>query len=196
MSAFRPFVPRSVRWRALEGEGLEHLSLVQQGDNIVATSVAIGERGRTAYGASYTLICDLGWRARRLDLVSTDGRTLHLASDGQGHWSRGNGARLAAFDGCIDIDLSGSPFTNTLPIRRLDLAPADGVASLDALYIPFDSFEPARDGQRYACLEAGRRFRYEAADETFSADISVDEDGLVLHYPPLFTRADYERPQP
>jgi len=191
MRPLDPLFRRRVRWRPIGREGLEDLDLRRRGDEIVARSVVIGERGGAAYGVSYTVICDLEWRTRSLDLASTDGRGLRVASDGAGQWRDGHGARLDAFEGCIDIDLAGSPFTNTLPIRRLDLSPSDGTATLDMLYVPFDSFEPARDGQRYRCLEAGRRFRYEAADRSFSADILVDADGLVLSYPPLFERADH-----
>lgn len=56
------------------------------------------------------------------------------------------------------------------------------------LYVPFDDFVPIRDGQRYTCLDAERRFRYEATDGTFSAEIDVDEDGLVRDYPPVYRR--------
>ena len=159
----------------------------------MATSVVIGEREGVAYGVRYELACDSRWRVRRLDLADTHGRRLRLSSDGEGHWADDGGGRIAAFDGCIDIDLSGSPLTNTLPIRRLDMTPATGVVSLEALYVPFDTLTPVRDGQRYLCLETGRRFRYEAADGTFAADILVDAEGLVLEYPPLFTRENNAR---
>jgi hypothetical protein len=44
------------------------------------------------------------------------------------------------------------------------------------------------DRQVYRCLEAETRYRYEAFDGSFSADITVDDDGLVVDYPPLFHR--------
>jgi uncharacterized protein len=193
MGSFRPLTSRSLRWRAMTWEGVEHLTLALRGDEIVATSAVIGEREGVAYGATYTLVCDSRWRVRRLDLSMTDGRSLILTSDGEGHWAGADGAAIATFDGCVDIDLSGSPLTNTLPIRRLDIQPEHGVVSLEMLYVPFDTLEPLRDGQHYRCLEIGRRFRYEAADRSFAADIIVDAEGLVLDYPPLFTRADKER---
>ena len=56
------------------------------------------------------------------------------------------------------------------------------------LYVPFDSFAPVRDEQVYACLEPGRRFRYQAADRAFAAELTVDADGLVEDYPGLFSR--------
>ena len=56
------------------------------------------------------------------------------------------------------------------------------------VYVPFDSFEPVVDRQRYTCLTPARLYRYQAADRTFTADLPVDEDGLVLDYPTLFKR--------
>ena len=55
------------------------------------------------------------------------------------------------------------------------------------LYVPFDSFAPAVDRQVYAPL-GPRLFLYEAADRSFSAELSVDEDGLVIDYPALSRR--------
>ncbi len=58
-------------------------------------------------------------------------------SDGHGHWRKADGTALPQFDGCVDIDLAGTPFTNTLPIRRLGLTRQSGTARLNMLYVPF-----------------------------------------------------------
>jgi hypothetical protein len=44
------------------------------------------------------------------------------------------------------------------------------------------------DRQRYTCLEAGRRYRYESVDTDFTRDIEIDDHGLVVTYPGLFRR--------
>ncbi|HXV30041.1 MAG TPA: putative glycolipid-binding domain-containing protein, partial [Sinorhizobium sp.] len=186
----------TVRWRPLEGEGLEHLTIraidASNGAVIRAESVLIGERGGAAYGVRYRIDCDGGWRVMSLSLDTTDGRGLHLLSDGAGYWRMADGTALPRFDGLIDIDLAGTPFTNTLPIRRLDLTRRSGTAKLKMLYVPFDSFEPTIDGQHYTCLEDGKLYHYEAEDRSFSADLPVDEDGLVIDYPTLFQRLSPE----
>ena len=61
-------------------------------------------------------------------------------------------------------------------------------SQLRMVYVPFDTFEPIVDGQTYTCIEPGRRFLYEAADRSFSAELSIDGDGLVTDYPSLFER--------
>ena len=57
--------------------------------------------------------------------------------------------------------------------------------------MPFDTFVPQRDRQLYTCVEAGTRYAYQSGDGSFRADILVDEDGLVLDYPPLFQQAPF-----
>ncbi len=128
-----------------------------------------------------------GWGVRELAIGTADGRGLHLLTDGQGNWATGNGEPLPSLNGCVDVDLAGTAFTNTLPIRRLDWA-AGQSRELKMAYVPFDSFQPVVDGQVYACLEPGRRFLYQASDRSFQAELSVDADGLVTDYPSLFSR--------
>ncbi|WP_112807405.1 putative glycolipid-binding domain-containing protein [Ensifer sp.] len=191
---FRALSQTTVRWRPLEGEGLEHLTLTATADGAVirAVGVLIGNRGGAPYGARYRIDCDAGWQVRKLMVDTTDGRSLHLRSDHPGRWATAAGAALPEFDGCIDIDLAGTPFTNTLPIRRLTLDRQAGTVKLNMLYVPFDTFEPVVDGQHYTCLEDFRLYRYEAEDRSFAADLPVDEDGLVIDYPTLFQRLSPE----
>ena len=180
---------RALRWRPVEGEGLEHLAFGPEGDELVARGVVIGTAGGRGFGADYTIVCDAAFRVRELQLGATGGAALFLRSDGAGSWWNHDDRPLPEFDGCIDVDLAGSPFTNTLPIRRLDWAQAPGTrAEVTTLYVPFDTFVPTTDRQVYSRLSE-HRFRYEAADGGFGAEITVDEDGLVLDYPGLFVRA-------
>ncbi|WEX89238.1 putative glycolipid-binding domain-containing protein [Sinorhizobium garamanticum] len=193
---FRALSSTTVRWRPLEGEGLEHLCLraleATAGAAIRAESVVIGERGGRPYGLRYRIDCDAHWQVMSFLIETTDGKTLHLLSDRQGHWRDLNGVALPEFDGCIDIDLAGTPFTNTLPIRRLNLNRKAGTTKLKMLFVPFDTFEPTVDGQHYTCLENGKLYRFEAEDGSFTADLPVDENGLVIDYPTLFQRLSPE----
>jgi uncharacterized protein len=163
------------------------LSLTRDGQGWAARSVVIGARGGRTYGLGYQFVCDARWSVRWLELVTTEGLRLELHSDGLGRWTDGAGSSLPEFDGCTDVDLAGTPFTNTLPIRRLAWSEGKPV-ELAMLYVPFDSFTPMIDRQRYTCLRQGRLFLYEAADASFKALLPIDEDGLVLDYPELFER--------
>ncbi len=185
---FRPLPTRTVRWRPLEGAGLEHLTLEPRSEGVRATSVVIGTYGNRAFGARYRVDCATDWTVRAFDVETTDGRRLAMNSDGKGNWRDAAGVPRPEYEGCIDINLSASPFTNTLPIRRLGLTREMGTVRFDMVYVPFDTLEPFVDGQNYTAIEDGRLYRYGAADGSFSADLPLDEDGLVLDYPSLFSR--------
>lgn len=185
---FRPLAIRTVRWRPLDGAGLEHLTLEPQPDGIRATSVVIGTYEGRPFGARYRVDCAADWSVRAFDVEATDGRRLAMSGDGKGGWRDADGVPRPEYEGCIDIDLSASPFTNTLPIRRLGLTRATGTVRLDMVYVPFDTLDPFVDGQNYTAIEDGGLYRYEAADGSFRADLPLDEDGLVLDYPSLFAR--------
>jgi hypothetical protein len=90
--------------------------------------------------------------------------------------------------GAFDVDLTGSPLTNTLPIRRLRLIGAEpGVAHrLNVAWVLVPSLEVVQADQIYTALGDGK-VRY--ASETFSADLEIDADGFVTHYPGLARRA-------
>jgi hypothetical protein len=83
-----------------------------------------------------------------------------LSADGKGKWFNAMGIPLAGLDGCIDIDISATPFTNTLPIRRLQLE--RGAAQvLRVAYIPVPALKPGAVEQRYTCLQPNQLCRYE-----------------------------------
>ena len=84
-----------------------------------------------------------------------------------------NGAHRAELDGCYDIDLSVTPFTNTLPIRRLPLHVGDA-AELSVVYIDVDTLEVRPDRQRYTRLDT-HRWAFEQLDTGFAQQFDVDE---------------------
>lgn len=97
------------------------------------------------------------------------------------------GTALPELNGAIDIDISITPFTNTLPIRRLNLRSGESYEIL-VVYIRMPGLSITTDRQRYTCLEVGRRYRYESVDSDFAREIEVDAHGLVVTYPDLFRR--------
>ena len=177
---------RTIRWRSLEWPGYEHCEVHEGADGILVRSVLAGERGGHQYGAHYEIGLDPGWVFRGLRLEKTDGEVLLLNADGRGHWTDGEHRRLPELDGCIDIDLSGSPLTNTLPIRRAGLA-TGRPQRFRVAWIPLDTLKPVATEQIYTRLDDGS-YRFESADGAFTADLSVDDAGLVINYPRLFER--------
>ena len=106
-----------------------------------------------------------------------------------------NPDRLAT---ALDVDLGYSPLTNTLPIRRLGLGAAAAGDARGAgasqrspvgtqqtvavawVLVPSLVVVPAK--QTYTVVGPGT-IRYSSGD--FSADLTVDGDGFVTHYPGL-----------
>jgi hypothetical protein len=170
-----------------EGEGLEHLLLAELEANSVV--LAFDER-RGPFRLTYRLTWDEAWRLRDAELVvETErfSRSLSLQTDGQGHWRHGEGRAIAELDGCIDVDIWPTPFTNSFPIRREPLAAGERRQFRMAwIYAPDLTVHP--QPQAYTRL-ADRRYLYETLDgRGFRAELKVDEDGIVLDYPELFRR--------
>ena len=193
---------REVMWTPADGPGCEHLRLAACPQAPFAEGLVIGVAGGRPFGLRYGVWCDEGWRARevRLAVLSPVPRELILRADGSGRWRAGDGDPLPALDGCVDVDVSATPFTNTLPIRRLGLRPGES-AEIAVAYVDVPALTVEAVRQRYTCLEtgpAGGRYRFEslpyaALPEGFCAELTVDGDGLVVDYPGLFRRAWSDR---
>ena len=184
----------TVRWSQQGGTGLEHLVLneAEAPGNIVIESTVVGEDEAQAYGLVYRIECDARWQVTRLALKLAGGATLDLhrrhGSNGDAHtWSDANGVAQDTLRGCIDVDITATPFTNTLPIRRLRLERGERRV-IRVAYVRVPELSVNAVEQAYTCIEPNRRYRYEGLDTAFTADITVDEDGLVLDYPGLFKR--------
>jgi hypothetical protein len=172
--------------------GLEHLHLVEEDEEIIGDGLLIAIEGNTPFHTYYTIRCDSTWcvRTATLELLDKQSHTLELQADGRGHWSDTNGDPLPVLDGCIDVDITATPFTNTLPIRRLGLTPGAS-AEITVVYIqlPELQFRPVR--QRYTCLSTdthGGMYKYEGLESGFTAELHVDSDGLILNYSTLWKR--------
>jgi hypothetical protein len=202
-------LPTSVFLMRKDTPGSEHA--------LVDTSAGLYARGTALaidpipYTCHYELQTEPSWATAHFD-VSAEGAgwsrsvRLELAA---GRWrattaERGNldavlsaaghaGAALPGIEdpdllyGAFDVDLGGSPLTNTLPIRRLDLLKAEaGMAHrLSVAWVLLPSLEVVQADQIYTPLADGR-VRY--ASETFSTDLAVDDNGFVIDYPGLAER--------
>jgi hypothetical protein len=181
----------SLAWAALSYPGMEHLIASVGPARITADGqLILADEDLASVG--YRLECDAAWRFSRLDITVTKASgssRLSLSVDEDGHWRSGDTA-LPALDGCIDVDISGTPFTNTLPIRRLAWAPGT-VHDLDVAYVSVPDLSVTPRQQRYTLLAGGGArgeavYRYESG--AYRADLRVDGDGFVIDYPGLWER--------
>jgi len=174
-----------VRWRQWQGPGIEHLVLQETAGGIVAESVVVAADAQP-FAARYRIVCGPDWLTKEVEVGLIGGAQFHLRTDGSGNWSR-DGVSLPALAGALDPDLTITPFTNTLPIRRLRLKPGES-AEIAAAFIEFPQLTVVKSPQRYTCLEAGRRYLYESVASGFTREIDVDGQGLVVTYPDFWQR--------
>jgi len=175
------------RWQDWSGKSIEHLVVREDPDGIVADAAILATIDDDAFAARYRILCDRSWTVRKVEIgqIGHDG-TVELGSDGAGNWADASGTPLAQLKGAIDIDMM-TPFTNTLPIRRLRLQTGQSEEIL-AVYVQLPGLTVTTDRQRYTCLEYARRYRYESLESDFTREIEVDDHGLVVTYPGLFRR--------
>lgn len=183
---------REVMWALEDGPGMEHAIVAWDAKEVRADGIMIYRHQGSTIRVRYELRCDSRWRVRDLHVTElrAGGGTLQLLADGSGHWSSGHGIFLPDLDGCTDVDLWGVAFTNTVPIRRLELQPG-AVAEIDVAYVRLPALQVSKERQRYTCLERrrdGATYRYEGIASGFTAEIVVDADGLVMRYPGVAER--------
>nr|PZN36497.1 MAG: hypothetical protein DIU70_14485 [Bacillota bacterium] len=190
--AARPIWRREMLWTPWHHRGAEHLRLTGDREGILADGWVIGWTDRGPYRLHYRVRCDLGWAVREVWIALDGEPRLHLAADGPGNWREFAGDPREDLAGCIDVDISATPFTNSLPIRRLNLAEGES-QELQVVYIEVPECTLRPVPQRYTCLRRtpeGGVYRYEALLSGFAAELQVDPDGFVLDYPGAFRRVD------
>ena len=96
-----------------------------------------------------------------------------------------NGDEANTVKGCVDIDLSFTPATNLLPIRRLNLEVGEE-ALVRAAWVHFPSFRTEVLTQLYRCVAADT-YEYESGDGVFRSELRVSRFGFPLDYPGLWS---------
>lgn len=171
----------TARWHTWEHEHLETLTLRWENEGWTAT----GEVGREAI--TYVIRLSATWHARQFLLFrDLDEPDLWLGADGTGRWGEMNGAHRHDMAGCTDIDLPITPFTNSIPIRRLALD-VGGDAEVTAATIDVETLGVVITRQRYERLTP-RRFRRTNLDSGDATEFDVDAYGLVHDEPEAFRR--------
>lgn len=178
---------KSIRWLSLQHGGLEELRLGEGSNAIRARSAIVGQAELIRHGVFYELSLLPDWTFESLLLQRTDGLTAALRRSAKGTWFDSHDEVLPELEGCIDVDFEMTPFTNTLPIRRAPLVIGES-RRFRMAYIPAATLEAFPAEQTYTRLSE-RVYRFTNSDGSFTADITVDEDGLVADYPGLFVRA-------
>lgn len=185
-------------WVSLDGGRIEHV-------RVSTNAAGFSAKGRIAqreeHGLSrfqYRIEGDASWRLRRAVVheIEDPDRRLELITDGRGRWWDPSGASMPDLAGCLDLDIEASPFTNTLAIRRLDLAPGES-REICAAFVGIPDLDASRFMQRYSRIPDRTDpdlYRYEGLDSAFTVELPVDSNGMLMAYPRAFVRLpEYQR---
>src|SRR5262249_45783926 len=135
--------PIVARWQDWAGEGVQHLVLRADANGIVADAVIVATEEGARLAARLRIECDPAWRTRgaRGRRAAHDSRGAPCGR-GPGLWPAPPAPRPhppAASAAALPL----TPFTNTLPIRRLGLA-VGASADLAVVYIRLPERDIAR----------------------------------------------------
>jgi hypothetical protein len=200
---------RVVAWRGLDSWRSEVAAFDLDPDGIIAegTQVAVDP---APYRLDYRLEAPRAFVTQRLTVRCVGSgwwRRLDLGHDGEGNWhataeAGGCDARLPdpggdmdAVAGALDCDLGLSPLTNLMPILRSGLNRREGAEDFSMAWVSVPDLAVSASGQRYEHVRAdseGSVVRYvdRGLFPGFSADLQLDDSGVVLLYPELGERVE------
>lgn len=181
-----------IYWKPGWTTGLEHLVVTEDADSIDADGLVLAHFEGRGLRLHYHVRCDAGWRVRSVEarIEGEGAASRSLTADAAGNWRDETGRLLDHLAGCLDVDIMATPFTNTLPIRRLNMAVGQ-CQEIAVVYIKIPDLRIERAAQRYTFLareEENSRYLYEGLDTDFKAELLVDEAGLVIDYQDLWER--------
>lgn len=171
-----------VRWTINQPSltGTERCQLHRDPDGWQLTGTVVGRLDGHQLGCGYRIHTAEDWATRSVTIELEWGgslRHLQLTRDDHDRWTIA-GRVAPELDGCSDIDLGITPATNTLPIRRLDLAHGQH-ADVDVAWVDFPSLTIRRSHQTYTRLST---WTWHYRSGTHASELDVDDAGLVTTY--------------
>jgi len=179
-------------WRWLQGTGLERCVLSKDGAGWRIRGSIITLVADEPAQLDYRIYCKKSWKTSRAEIKLVSGsvtKTITIEVE-RGRWIC-NKKEVKSVRGCLDLDIGWTPSTNTLPIRRLDLAVGESSGPLTAAWLRLPELELEPLPQEYKRLSE-RTYLYTSRDGSFKAHLDVDRDGLVVEYEGFWQRVKGE----
>jgi hypothetical protein len=184
--------------------GVEFADVALSDRRLKTVGVALGTHP-LPYRLDYTLETRSAFVTSRLRVTSRgDGwqRALDLRRAKSGDWSvdtnvvgdaplRPPGGDMASLHAALDCDLGLSPTTNSMPVLRHALLAGGGPVDFRMAWVSVPDLAVRASAQRYTFVRAVSGtvvVRYESTDSGFTADLTFDQDGLVIDYPGIGRR--------
>ena len=186
--------PPYAAWRhhADSREGFEVVFPRSADDGVRLEGGTTGNEEDGTWSILYDITLNADWSTRTARVVGISGsgrREVLAEGDGRGGW-RVDGVDAPHLEGCLDVDLEASSFTNAFPVHRLGLAVGDQ-SDAPAAWVRLD-LSVERLDQSYRRLDDKvdhQRFDYYAPRDDFRSELVYDESGFVLQYPGIAVRA-------
>lgn len=176
-----------LRWESDLYKSTEQCVVDYRQQEIAVSSTVTGNYDSIKYTVEYTIRATLEWKTISFKISHTLNSASHQieAEQKNGEWIV-NGKVREEFRNCIDIDITVTPFTNSLPIHRLDLQ-FNKPEKIEVFYINVleNSIYPVV--QQYT-KKSDTCYNFQNVPNDFEADIITDTEGFVVHYPELFER--------
>lgn len=178
---------KTLIWQGIAFQSLEYFSLKENDKDIQVTSKIIGCYESKIYTVAYQLTIDPDWNIRGFTIESEINtiKNILTGKKNENEWEINNVINPDFRDFSF-IDISLTPFTNTLPINKLKLAEND-TREIKVIYIDILNNLIKPVAQQYTKI-APYTYHYDNLQTDFKSDILVDGNGLVVNYPQLFDK--------
>lgn len=182
-------IHKHIIWQGIYYQSMESCNLFIEQDHIKIESKIIGTHQDIVYDIEYIIVTNKNWKVLSFNIKTQLNEEINILEGKKDskNWII-NGELKTEFQSCIDIDISLTPFTNTLPINRLNLKEKDAL-DINVLYIDVLGQRIDSTIQKYTKLSS-TKYLYENKSSSFQEQIEVDQIGIIVNYPNLFKRID------
>lgn len=159
---------------------MEVFSLEQNEFGLIGGGIVLA----SDFSIRYKVTMDLFWKVLQVSVEILHCPDLNLQLiRGQGNsWVNELGIEFIELRGAEEIDISLTPFTNTIVMRKMT---AHQQKKVKVIFINISEWSLKLVDQQYTLIDQ-KTFKYENFSTNFSSIIEVDDLGLVIAYPGLF----------
>ncbi|MCG2615302.1 putative glycolipid-binding domain-containing protein [Terrimonas sp. NA20] len=178
----------NIVWAGLEYHSIENCLINGGKGETAIVSTIIGLYEGKIYKIDYAITVNNKWETKEVSIKarhSDQEQQILLTRNKEDDWIMNN-EKAYTFTGCIDVDIALTPFTNTLPINRLNMREGED-RIISVIYFDLLNWDVKPVKQLYRKISENI-YHYENIPNNFNADITVDKQGLVIEYPGLFNR--------
>lgn len=177
-----------IHWRSIENNTTERCIIDADEDDVTVMGVISSADGSGNIAIVYSITLTATWQPILVSLSGNVGDRevdeMYLRVENNIWIDKGEIAE--EFSDCAYVDISLTPFTNTLPINRLQLPEGESEV-IKVLYFDVLQGEIKTVEQKYTCIDK-HHYKFENVPNDFEEVITVDGEGYVVDYPGLFER--------